>query len=338
MEHFYRAYGLACLSDTPISGLQSEPYNRQSIHLHMHLGSDLPEWVRTARELPARSLYRRSPPLDAADSAFTASALGSGKFFELAYSDGANFIVDRFGERLWGRCAAMPQDFLETYLRGPIMGFVLRRRDVIALHASALSIDGHAVVLCGPSEAGKSMTAAALAIRGVSVLSDDIAALRNCGGRFQVASGYPRICLWPEAVRDLCGRPDILPRLTPSWEKCFLPLDGPAAKFDPQQRPLGAIYFLGPRTSDQGAPRVEKLSARLGLLELVQNTYMNWLLDKKQRAAEFDTLGQIAAQTPMRRIIPHVDATRIGNLCDLILKDAAQLFSARETAGFLHSH
>ena len=71
------------------------------------------------------------------------------------------------------------------------------------------------------------------------------------------------------------------------------------------------------------------------LLQLVQNTYMNWLLDRTQRAAELDTLSRIVARVPVRRIVPHCDPARVGALSDLIVLDAERLFATRESAALL---
>src|SRR5262249_2798013 len=90
-----------------------------------------------------------------------------------------------------------------------------------------------------------------------------------------------------------------------------------------------AIYLLAARTEQDDAPRVEEVSAREALLELVQSTYMNWLLDKEQRAAEFEVLGKLVAQIPVRRIVPHRDPARIPALCDLILEDARRVCGAK---------
>jgi hypothetical protein len=48
-------------------------------------------------------------------------------------------------------------------------------------------------------------------------------------------------------------------------------------------------------------------------------------LDRNQRAAEFDAASRLVMQVPMRRIVPHADPGRIGELCDLILADAGCL-------------
>ena len=212
------------------------------------------------------------------------------------------------------------------------MGFVLRRRGTVALHASAVCVDEHAIVLCGESEAGKSTTVAALALAGFPVLAEDVSPIH------QERRGFLRSA-WLPARLPLAGlRRDALrlsrcpPSLTPTWEKRFLPLDDHRAKFESQPQPLGAIYILAPRADDSRAPYIEPLTQREALLGLVQNTYMNWLLDRTQRAAELDTSTQIVARVPVRRITPHADSARLHDLCDLITRDAASLLAAERAA------
>ena len=326
VTYAYRAYGLSCLSDAAIPGFSLEPIASPKSDILVELCPSGPAWVQEARKLAASLRHRKAEGPNSVAASYTLTAYGAEEYFELAYNDGTQFITDRLARRVWGTyLPPLTMDDLAVYLRGPVMGFLLRRRDVMALHASAVAVEGRAVVLCGPSESGKSTTAAALALRGVPVLSDDITALSDSSAGFQVEPGYPRICLWPDAVRDLLGQPDALPRLTPTWEKCFLPLDGNKAKFEAHGKPLGAVYLLAPRAAEANAPRIEEVGAREALLELVQNTYMNWLLDRNQRAAEFDALSRLVTQVPMRRVVPHADPGRIGELCDLILADAGCL-------------
>ncbi len=126
--------------------------------------------------------------------------------------------------------------------------------------------------------------------------------------------------MWPDAVLNLFGKRDALPQLTSTWEKRYLPLD--SGSFEPVRRPLGTIYLLAPRTNEPSAPRVECINAREAVLELVQNTYMNWLLDRRQRGAELDVLSRLASNVAVRRLIPHIDPARIDLLCDLIVRDS----------------
>ena len=156
------------------------------------------------------------------------------------------------------------------------------------------------------------------------MLGEDIVPLELTEGGYSAHPGYPRICLWPDAVAKLTGDPEALPRLTPTWEKRFLPLDGVRAKFSEERMPIGLIYVFGERSPEANAPRIETMRPREALLELVQNTYMNWLLDRERRAEEFDELSKLVQQVPVRRIVAHIDGARIGELCECILADAAK--------------
>ena len=337
MIYPYRAYGLTISCDAPVSALRPEPTHLERYDIVVSLGTRT-DWVRGAMLLPSRLEHPRPGEVERDNSPFTLTSYGARQFFELAYGNEALFFVDGAAERLWGTCLPpLTSEDVATYLLGPVMGFVLRRRSVLALHASAVCIGGQAVVLCGESQAGKSTTAAALALRGIPVLCEDITPLIEEHGRFQVEPGYPRVCLWPDAVEKLLGARDALPQLTPTWEKFFLPLDGGNAKFEEQRRVLGAVYLFAPRVAEADAPRIETMSAREALLELVQNTYMNWLLDRKQRAAEFDALSKLVTQVPIRRIVPHVDPGRIGALCGLIVADGERLSASYDSAAGVSS-
>jgi hypothetical protein len=321
----YRIYGLNLSSDFPIPGLHADPDGARVPDVCVELNGE-PRWVQAALRLPAEILHRIAACPETQDPAFVLTGFGEGQFFQLAYSDGTRFVVDRAATHIWGMAGeSQTMEDLSTYLLGPIMGFVLRRRGTTALHASAFSIDGKTIALAGPAGSGKSTTAGALALRGASAVCEDIAALEQKDGGFKIALGYPRICLWPDSVELLMGSPDALPRITPSWGKCYLPLDGAPASLETQSRPLRAIYILAPREAASGVPRIDEVSGQEMLLDLVQNTYMNWLLDRRQRAAEFEMLSRLVEHVPVRRVVPHSDPSRIHELCDLIIADARLL-------------
>jgi hypothetical protein len=283
-----------------------------------------PDWVREAMRLPFRVDRLRARQGEEDVSPFTLATIAGGEYFQLAYDDGTRFFVDGAARRVWGRwLPPLTIEDVSTYLVGPVLGFVMRRLGVLALHASCVSFSGDALILCGSSAAGKSTTAAALALRDLPVLSDDISPVKEDQGSLYVEPGYPRACLWPDAVEMLFGAPGVLPRITPTWEKRFLALDG--AKFASEKRPLKVVYLLAPRVDEADAPRIEEPRMRDALVELVQNTYMNWLLDRNQRALELDALTRLVTRVPVRKIVPHVDPARVWALCELIMKDAERV-------------
>jgi hypothetical protein len=319
----YRAYGLGISSSTSIPGLEPENAGHSAPDVLFETGPE-PEWADHCRSLPGRILSKRLEELGSTDPSFVLTEHGNHAGYDLAYSDGTRFVVNAEANRVWGTFEPpqTPQD-LATYFLGPVMGFLLRQRHITCLHASAVDLQGSGVAFCGDAGFGKSTTAAALALRGVPVLGEDIVPVKETGERFEIIPGYPRICLWPDSVEKLMGSADALPLLTPVWEKRYLALDGARARFAGGKLPLELIYLFGPRSEQTSAPRIEKLRPREALLELVKNTYMNWLLDREQRAAEFDVLWRIVRNVTVRRIVAHTDARKIGSLCDLIETDAA---------------
>jgi hypothetical protein len=281
---------------------------------------------------PLRLARYISPLRDAkGDPALAVWEAGGGHFFRLRYADGTEFLVSRSGARVWGAWPdSLTLDDTATYLLGPILGFVLRLRGGVCLHASAVALADRAVALLGQAGAGKSTTAAAFARCGVPVLSDDVAPLEDRGGTILVQPGSPRLRLWSDSAQALFGAPDALPLLTPNWNKRYLDLGADDWPFQEKPLALGAVYVLGERSEDPGAPFVEPLSPRQGLMELVGNTYVNYLLDRTMRAREFGLLGRLVRSVPVRRVVPHEDPARLAALCQVIVKDFQGLPCRRE--------
>lgn len=329
MNFSYRAYGLGIDSSIPIAGLEPVKSDGTSDCVSFCLDAGLePDWVRSGLRLPGKILTHLPEAHEAREPAFVLTEHGKGEYFHLSYSDGMRFVVDGAVPRIWSTYPPplTPED-LATYFLGPVMGFLLRQRHTTSLHASCVQISGQGIAFSGEAGFGKSTTAAALALRGYPVLSEDIVPLKRNAEQFLVVPGYPRICLWPDSVANLLGTAQALPQLTAVWEKRFLALDGTRAKFCAKEIPLGAIYIFAPRLASDDAPSVKPVSPREALLDLVQNTYMNWLLDREMRAVEFDFLAELVKRVPVRRMVPHADAKKIGDLCHLIVSDAQSLLA-----------
>ena len=130
LRYSYRAYGLNLVSNLPIRGLGTEHIDPPKPDLTLELGFE-PDWAREGMRLPA-SLRHHSPAIPETDPAFCLNTRGADQFFELAYSDGTRFVVDAETKRLCGTWRSpLTIEDLSTYLLGPVMGFVLRRRRVL---------------------------------------------------------------------------------------------------------------------------------------------------------------------------------------------------------------
>ena len=284
------------------------------------LGS-LPPWLDQA--MKASRVWFAGPNLDEHGNPTRVVWLLGDSHFRYLYADGTEFVVDRAGTEVWARWTEdLSLEDTATYLLGPILGFLLRLRGLICLHASAVVVGGSVIGLLGPAGAGKSTTAASFADLGYSVASDDVLALIDRGDHFLVQPAYPRIRLWPESVSALYGAADRLPLLTPTWEKRYLDLTAEGYSFQREPLPLAGIYWLGERRDDASAPSVEPTPASAGMVALVGNSYGNYMLDREMRSREFEVLTRLLTHIPLRRVMPHADIKRLPELCRLILEDS----------------
>ena len=279
----------------------------------------MPPWFENER-LTRELRYVR--PNDDASAKPRLEVWSLGDHYHLQYLDGTQFLFDRAGTRVW---ATWPADTLTledtaTYLLGPIMGFVLLLRGFVSLHACAVAVGDRAIAIVGPAGSGKSTTAAAFAERGYAILAEDVVTLRDRGDEFLVQPGYPSIRLWPSSVEALYGAAATLPKLTPTWDKCYLDLTQEKYEFQQQPLPLGAIYLLDERR-DESAPSISEIAPAEQLMSLVANTYATYLMDKTMRAREFEILNRVLNSVPVKRVTPHSDPRRIGELCQTIIED-----------------
>jgi len=319
MPTFHQIFGLQLEATSPIPGLVALP----SLHapdLRVCLGS-IPPWLRrlqTSQEVRYVSSYHD----EQGEPNMRVWTLAGSEYFRLWYSDDTDFVVDRHGRNVWVTWAASATlEDTATYLLGPVLGFAMRLRGLVCLHASAVAVDDQAIAVLGPAGAGKSTTAAAFAERGHAILSDDVLALSDQDDGILALPAYPRIRLWPSSVASLYGAPDALPRLTPTWDKRYVDLTRNGYRFQEKPLPLAAIYLLGERTSDLRAPLVEGLATRDALLSLIANTYVTKLLDREMRGREFEHLTGLIGRVPVRRLTPHTDTGYLPRLCDVILED-----------------
>jgi hypothetical protein len=321
-----QAFGLVILPNIPIPGLEhAEVAAVSDVPLRIHLREERELVSRGAVE-SARVLWVSPEVDDAGDPPVVVRHLAGEHLYHFGYGDGTEFLIDRGGTLVEGtwRGGATLED-TATYLLGPVLAFVLRLRGLLAVHASAVEMDGCAVLVVGPSGAGKSTTAAAFALNGWPVLTDDVAAIVPRGDRLEVVPSYPRLRLWDDSVRGLLGRSDVLPLLTPSWEKRYLLLGSEGTGFSQRPLPLRAIFLLREREDSDRAPRIEAVPPLAAFPAIMGNLLASRDIPDESGDAGFRFSSRLVARVPVFALTAHADPARLGELCRLVADRVAGL-------------
>lgn len=244
------------------------------------------------------------------------------------FVEGFAFVIDSEGRTVWAQWAApVTIDDITAFLLGRILAFVLHLRGHACLHASAVAVNGEAVLFAGYPGMGKSSTAAAFSTRGYPVLTDDVSAIRcSADGRLVVVPGIPRVCLCPDSVDFIYGpkSAERFPLLHPHEDKRVVRLDATPGKFQFEPLPIRAIYMLASRSNEPTAPRLEEVAGADRLVRLLYNGFMHLTLDKRQTMRQFKILGEIARSVRIRQLVPSRDPGKLGSLCDLVANDVRE--------------
>jgi hypothetical protein len=310
-----RIHGLAIRADVALPGIASDDAPTPDVVLE--LVDRLPANGRT------RARYRAGSADDAASRVEIVDddARGCTAF---RYGDGTAIDVEVREHPAHIRAAIAPGQTLEdlaAYLYGPVLGYVLRARGRLAMHASCVRVGDGAVLIAGAPGAGKSTTAAALAMRGMTVVSDDLTAL-DFAYDDETPRAWPafdHLRLWPDGERVVLGDGARLERITPSWEKRRFPLDGAALGGDPL--PVRAILVLQPRR-DRRRALIRSLAPSRAVVTLATLTYANYLLDPAMRAQELVQLGALVRAVPVSALAPPSGRANLDALCDAIVRAA----------------
>lgn len=214
----------------------------------------------------------------------------------------------------------VPDSLVALPLLGTVFAALLQRRGLTVFHASAIAVDGGAVVLLGHKGAGKSTTAGALAAAGHTLIADDVVALdlrdtcEPC-----VLPAAPQLRLWDNSSACLApaGIAD-LGRLHGAVEKSLYAL--PVAVVDPV--PLARLYMLGRSTT----PAVHPMLPAEAVATLLNQSYMARFGARGFCATmptHFARLARLAAAGRAKILAVPAGLDRLDEIAPLIRSDLA---------------
>jgi len=206
---------------------------------------------------------------------------------------------------------SLPRDApdIRVFLLGTVFAALCFQRGVLPLHASAIDMDGQALLISGVSGAGKSTLAAAFSARGYRLLSDDLCAVTiNEPQGVLVYPAFPRVKLWKDTASQLQIPTDGLERSRMELEKVHLPI--PAPLFQAAPLPPTQIILLRTEPSpDQRETRFLRGLAALRRFDIIHRWRLG--LAMGQQALILQGLARLVERAPVAEV------ARSDNFADL---------------------
>lgn len=281
----YRAFGLNLLSDLDLAPLPAASIGPFDIS------------VRQAKATRTPSLLRRF------ENFFWASE----DEVCLWYAEEGGYLVRNNSEALLVASPDVTDDVLRRFLLGRVMALILYRHGRLVLHASAVQINGRAVLFMGQPGSGKSTLAAAFHRAGFAVLSDDLVSLEiREDSTVWVSAGVPSVSLCLDAATTIAPPGHVLPPVG-LWSKKVRLDTGALPALDMVQ--VTHAYLLDSASADYFDQR-----AALTFFRLQFPSVMRYLEYTDEFSASFARCAQIASIVPVSRLdcsnkLIEIDAT-----------------------------
>ena len=155
-------------------------------------------------------------------------------------SKGNLIEIDRFLEA--------DDDNVRLFILGSAIGGLLHQRGILPIHASAVEINGKAVLFSADSGFGKSTTCLGLQNLGYSVIADDICAIQlNQLGEPVVFPGYPQLKLWQDSIDEI-GLKKVDERVRIGEDKFRFNVKDNFSKIP---LPIEALFFINKKDQDE---------------------------------------------------------------------------------------
>jgi hypothetical protein len=211
----------------------------------------------------------------------------------------ADFAVNTAATRIVVRPAArLPAATLRHLLIDQVLPLAASRHGHVALHASAVQLDGiGAIGFVGEAGRGKSTLAAVLAASGAHVVTDDCLTIDSRGAALNAIPGYPGLRLWPRSAARA-----VLPAARARQVAHYSTKQRVAAAFQREPAPLRALFLLEPRAASGPPASINGVAPRARLMGLLRFGYVLDVEDRRDLSMLFSGLARIVARVPVMRL------------------------------------
>ncbi|OPX58244.1 MAG: hypothetical protein A4E25_01764 [Methanobacterium sp. PtaB.Bin024] len=210
---------------------------------------------------------------------------------------------------------------IEIQFLGIVLSYWLEKHGIIAIHASAVNLDGNSVGFMSSNRGGKTLIAAALMHQGYPLISDDILAL-EVNDRIYCRPSYPTMRMWPNEAVYFLGRYKDLPTVHPKLSKRRVFVgNGNFGYFFDQLTELKSLYI--PMMVETDEIKIQQLSKADGVIELVRHSFIAQIIDSiGWQPARLEKLTKIIQKVSVKHLIYPRGYQHLPRLCEAILDDA----------------
>ncbi|NDJ74627.1 MAG: hypothetical protein GYB65_00090, partial [Chloroflexi bacterium] len=169
---------------------------------------------------------------------------------------------------------------LEIFFLGNAMSLWLEMHQTLALHASAVEVNGGTIAFLADSRGGKTSLAAQFVQQGFPLVTDDILAIGSPPG-FLGQRGYPQMRLWPDVAQHFLGRYQELELVHPDYTKRRVRIGTDFGQFAVSATPLQCIYIPERyETTDEHPPiTITVVSPAIAIMELLRHSFVARMVD-----------------------------------------------------------
>jgi hypothetical protein len=215
-----------------------------------------------------------------------------------------------------------PPETVRHLFLDQVLPLALSLRGELVLHAAAVVTPYGAAAFVGDTGEGKSTLTASFATAGAPALADDCLIVReDCGGLVAMTS-YPGVRLWPDAVSSLAIDAEGAAPVAHYCDKQRV-LNRPAAL--PPLVPLCRVYLLVPDDDSRDCVRIDALSRRDGVMELLKHAYRISARDRDAAAAELARIDRVCDSCGVHQLAYPRRFEALGAVRAAILEDIARV-------------
>lgn len=145
--------------------------------------------------------------------------------FLLDIANTARYLVKGNSEVIVEPYPNAEENVIRLYLLSTILGVLLHKHDILALHASSIVHNNKAILISGPSGIGKSTVALGFHQKGYEILNDDVSSVFfDHDNRPHVYSGFNHLKLWSNSLEKNGYKTQQFNKLRDNVEKYSFPL------------------------------------------------------------------------------------------------------------------